>query len=317
MRSVKFIAVILPALLYLLAAVAVRAETYAMPKEGNDLIGKLDYVKARQTDTLLDIGRDYGLGYEEIRLANASVDTWMPGEGARVTIPSFFVLPNNPRKGIVVNLAEMRVYYYAPAKGSEPPRVITYPASVGRMDWKSPLGVTRIERKIENPAWYPPDTIKREHAAQGDMLPDVVPAGPDNPLGQHAMYLGLGDYLLHGTNRPFGIGMRVTHGCIRLYPEDIKALFQEVAVGTPVTLVDQPYKVGWLDGQLYLEAHPFFGEQELGTVTNFAPLNQAVLAATASRPDYPIYWAKAREAAVKPTGIPVAIGPPRPTIATR
>jgi L,D-transpeptidase ErfK/SrfK len=157
----------------------------------------------------------------------------------------------------VINLPEMRMYYYPKAKPGEPPVVITHPVSVGRMDWETPLGNTKIVAKKQDPDWRPPQSLKDEAIAEGDEpLPDVVKAGPDNPLGRYAIRLGIPGYLIHSTNKPYGVGMRVTHGCLRMYPEDIEKLFDEVSVGTRVQLINQPIKIGWLAGSLFLELHP-------------------------------------------------------------
>ncbi len=232
------------------------ATTYVLPANGERIVGRVQYVVAKQKDTLLDIARRFDVGYREIRLANPGVDVWLPGAGTRVKIPSRFILPAAPQRGVVVNVPEMRVYFYPKASRGSAQTVQTYPISIGRQNWSTPLGETRIVAKIRNPAWYPPASIRAEHAAQGEPLPRVVAAGPDNPLGLFALRLGLPGYLLHGTNKPYGIGMRVSHGCIRLYPEDIRKLFAAVRRGAPVYLVDQPYKAAWRDGRLYLEASP-------------------------------------------------------------
>jgi L,D-transpeptidase ErfK/SrfK len=203
-----------------------------------------------------------------LRQANPDVDEWLPGEGTKITIPSFYVLPRAPRRGIVVNVAELRMSYFPEDSGSVPEgvapgsrRVVTHPISIGRMDWSTPLGQTTITAKVANPSWYPPQSIRDEHAARNDILPRIVPPGPDNPLGAHAMRLGLPGYLIHGTNKPSGVGMRVTHGCVRMFPEDIESLFKTVPVGTRVNIVNQPVKIGWTaDGTLYLESHPALAE---------------------------------------------------------
>jgi L,D-transpeptidase ErfK/SrfK len=216
-------------LLLLLAAAVVRAEVYELPPDGYDVIGALSSVTARADDTLLDIARRHGLGYEDIVRANPDVDAWLPGEGTQVVLPTRFVLPPGPRRGIVLNLAEYRMYYYPPARDGEPPVVMTYPMSIGRMDWATPLGMTRVVAKVKDPTWYPPDSVRKEHEEDGRPLPRTVPPGPDNPLGARAMRLSLPGYLIHGTNRPAGVGMQVTHGCIRMFPEDIEFLFDQVA----------------------------------------------------------------------------------------
>lgn len=240
-----------------------RAAVYPLPPDDVDLIGEVQVVQAQPEDTLLDIARRYSLGYEEIVMANPGVDRWLPGAGTEVVLPTRYILPNAPRDGIVLNVSEMRVYYYPKPKAGEQPVVVTYPVSIGRMDWHTPLGTTRVVAKQKDPPWYPPESIKKEHAEAGDPLPDVVPAGPDNPLGQYALRLGLPGYLIHGTNRPYGIGMRVTHGCVRMYPEDIEELFPQVPVGTPVHIVNQHLKAGWLAGTLFAEFHDPLEEEEM------------------------------------------------------
>jgi L,D-transpeptidase ErfK/SrfK len=234
---------------------AVNAEVYDLPLPGNDVIGAITVVPARAEDTLLDIARRHGLGYEDIVRANPDVDTWLPGEGTEVVLPTRFVLPPGPRRGIILNLAEYRLYYFPEPKDGDRGVVMTYPMSIGRMDWETPLGKTTIIQKVTNPAWYPPASIRAEHAANGDPLPRIVPAGPKNPLGKHAMRLGLPGYLIHGTNRPAGVGMRVTHGCVRMFPEDIAFLFERVAINMPVRIINEPVKLGWDGDMLVMEAH--------------------------------------------------------------
>jgi L,D-transpeptidase ErfK/SrfK len=239
-------------------SLATQAEGYPLPPEGEAVIGEPAEVVAGHDDTLIDLARRHGLGFEEIVNANRGVDPWLPGEGTRIQLPKQRILPDTPREGIVVNLPEHRLYYYPVPKVPEPPSVITYPVSVGKMDWATPLGLTRIALKVRNPTWTPPESVRQEHLKNGEVLPKVVPAGPDNPLGLFAMRLAIpgGAYMIHGTNKPAGVGMQVTHGCMRLYPEDIEALFAMVSEGTPVRIVNQPHKVGWRGGRLYSEAHP-------------------------------------------------------------
>lgn len=310
------------------AASSVRAEVYELPPAGQDVIGAGMTITARQDDTLLDIARRHGLGYEDVVLANPGVDTWIPGEGTRVILPTRFVLPAGERKGVVLNLAEYRLYYYPEPAAGERPVVLTYPISIGRMDWATPLGRTRVVAKVRNPAWYPPESIRAEHAAAGDPLPRVVPPGPDNPLGDRAMRLGIPGYLIHGTNRPAGVGMRVTHGCIRMYPEDIRYLFEHLPTNTPVRIVNEPVKVGWDGDELVVEVHrtlesaPPPEEVEAALVEEGVPVEELVLPpsrdpmteltesfveATSER-EGRIDWTAARELFDAPTGMPVAIG---------
>ena len=251
-------------LVAILAAGPAAAETIALPPVDVDLIGAVRIIEARQDDTLLDIARRYDIGQDEILHANPEVDRWIPGAGTKVVIPSRYVLPNTPRRGLVLNVPEMRLYYFPPVRRNEPAVVQTYPVSIGRMDWATPLGETRLVAKVKDPAWRPPKSIREEAEARGEPLPEFIPAGPDNPLGRFALRLGLPGYLIHSTNKPYGVGMRVSHGCIRMYPEDIEILFPEVSTETPVRLVNQPAKAGWLADTLYLEIHPPLEEDQAG-----------------------------------------------------
>jgi L,D-transpeptidase ErfK/SrfK len=220
---------------------------------GQRIVGTLAAIDTRENDSLPDIARHFGLGYNDVALANAGINPWTPEAGARVLLPLRFILPDAPHKGIVLNLANMRLFYY-PAKRTD--TVFTYPAGIGRQGWNTPTGSTYIAAKKANPVWYVPESILREHAQQGAPLPKAVPAGPDNPLGKYAMPLGFSGYLIHGTNKPYGIGLQVSHGCVQLYPEDIEALFKKAAVGMPVRIVHQPYLTAWDRDMLYLEVHP-------------------------------------------------------------
>ncbi len=232
------------------------AAIYDLPPEGQDVIGQISTVIGTYDDTLVDIARRYGLGYQDIVRANPDVNIWVPGEGTQVVLPNRFVLPPGPRTGLVLNLAEYRMYYYPEPEAGETAKVHTYPMSIGRMDWETPLGLTQITAMAKNPAWYPPQSVRDEHAADGDPLPQVVPPGPMNPLGTRALRLGIPGYLIHGTNRPAGVGMRVSHGCIRMFPEDVEFLFDRVGVKTAVRIIDVPVKIGWDGEALIAEVHP-------------------------------------------------------------
>ncbi len=246
--------------LMLLGMPAGHSATYDLPPEGSDVVGEISTVVARYEDTLVDLARTHGIGYEDIVRANPDVDVWIPGEGTEVVLPTRYVLPPGPREGIVLNLAEYRLYYFPEAGPDETPIVMTYPISIGRQDWETPLGRTQVIAKAVNPTWYPPQSVRDEHAAEGRPLARVVPPGPDNPLGRRAMRLGLPGYLIHGTNRPAGVGMRVTHGCVRMFPEDIEYLFDFIAIDTPVRIINQPIKLGWQDEDLVIEVHPVLAE---------------------------------------------------------
>lgn len=229
---------------------AAGADLYRLASPDDSVIGTPFYVKARKEHTLLDIGRHHGLGFDEMEQANPNVDMWVPGEGADVLVPSQHVLPDAPREGIVVNLAEKRAYYYRSSTEVE-----TFSLGIGREGWETPVGSYSIIEKTENPSWTPPASIRARSEKEGKTLPAVVPPGPDNPLGAYRLRLSNPSYLIHGTNKPWGVGMPVSSGCMRMFPEDIEYLFGQVDVGTPVTVVKQPYKVGWLGDTLYLEVN--------------------------------------------------------------
>ena len=298
MRMTRF----LMTAILMLTAMPLTAITLDAPAPGDRVIGRMQSVELTYQDTLSDVARRYSVGYQEIRNANPDIDVWLPGTGTGALIPTRFVLPDVPLEGLVLNIAELRLYYFPPDSG----KVVTFPVSIGRMDWNTPLGKTSIVRKKENPTWTPPESIRREHAEQGDILPAVVPAGPDNPLGLHALYLGRSGYLIHGTNRPFGIGMRVTHGCMRLYPENVKELFEIVPVGTPVNIVDQPYKAGWQDGVLYAEAHTLYDGDENELPPDYARLRGAVEAVAGDAASF-IDWGFVDQVAREGSGIPVPL----------
>ena len=278
----------------------------------SEIVGQVQVIKARYEDTFVALARKYDVGYEALRQANPDVDPWLPGEGTEIVIPSQYVLPRAPHTGIVVNVAELRLYYFPstsapPPEGADPEGrwVVTHPISIGRMDWSTPIGTTKVVRKVANPSWYPPQSIREEHAAENDFLPRVVPPGPDNPLGKHALRLGLPGYLIHGTNKPSGIGMRVTHGCIRLFPEDIESLFDTVPTGTPVHIVNQPYKLGWGPNGLYLEAHPELEEHALRP-TDMTELTRLYVAATETRRT-DVNWDLAEQVMKAARGIPAFV----------
>ncbi len=268
------------------------------------LVGQLGRIKTTAEDTLLDVAFRHGLGYVELVAANPGVDPWLPGEGTEVVLPMQHILPDAPHEGIVINLAEMRLYSYPPDGG----RVETYPVGVGRSGKNTPTGQTTIAGKRRDPVWYPTEATRADNPG----LPKVVGPGPDNPLGAHALDLGWPLYLIHGTNNVWGIGRRVSRGCIRMYPPDIERLFARVPRGTPVTVVDQPLKFAWHDGALYMEAHTTQTQAEqLERSGTFEPdpdldLARAVGRARGAR-QVGLDWDRIREAVRARRGIPVRI----------
>ncbi|WP_346267067.1 L,D-transpeptidase family protein [Thiorhodovibrio winogradskyi] len=279
------------------SGIALASEPYRLASSDDDVIGTPFYVKADARQTLLDIGRHHGLGFDEMEQANPNVDMWVPKDGADVLIPARHVLPDAPRQGLVLNTAEKRLYYFR-----SPQEVETFSVGTGREGWETPVGQYSIVEKIKGPTWTPPASIRAEHAAKGDILPAVVPAGPDNPLGAFAMRLSNRSYLIHGTNKPWGVGMPVSHGCTRMFPEDIEYLFSQIPTGTQVTIVDQPYKVGWLGDQLFLEANATEKQQADTRVEDLIPES------IAKAPGVLVNWDEVKQVRDENTGLPTVVG---------
>jgi L,D-transpeptidase ErfK/SrfK len=285
------------------------ATVYELPADGSAVIGADITIRTHYTDTLLDIARKYSLGYDEIIRANPGVDMWLPGEGTQIVLPGRRMLPPGPRQGVVVNLPEHRLYFFPKAAQNDKRIVITYPVSIGRLGRTTPLGQTHVIAKVEHPAWYPPASIRKEHAEEGDPLPAVVGPGPENPLGDFKIRLGFGNgtYEIHGTNNPTAVGLAITHGCIRMYPEDVAELFPLLAVGTSVRLSNDPVKVAWIDGELMLEAHPPVnaqGESFEPDVEQFSDLLRRAVGETTVA----INWDYAREVLRKADGVIATVG---------
>jgi L,D-transpeptidase ErfK/SrfK len=293
-----------------LAASLAQATVYTLAKPDDTVVGQDQTIKTVYSDTLYDLAAKFSLGSEELIRVNPGVDAWIPGEGKEITVPGRHILPPGPHEGIVVNLPEHRLYYFPKPKRGAPIEVITYPVSIGKMDWRTPLGVTHVTQKIKDPVWYPPESVRKEHAEAGDPLPPgPVKAGPDNPLGAFAMRLaaGNGTYLIHGTNNPIAVGLAVTHGCIRMYPVDVAALFPLIPVGTPVRLINEPVKIAWVDGELLLEAHPPVdaqGQSFEPDLDQFSALLQKAVGDTTVA----IHWDYAREVLQKADGVIATVG---------
>ena len=281
-----------------------RASVYALSTANDTVVGQDKAYETVYEDTLYDLARKFSLGSEELIRVNPSVDPWLPGAARKLVVPDRHILPPGPHEGIVVNLPEHRLYYFPKPKRGEPLTVITYPVSIGKMDWRTPLGLTHVISKQKDPIWFPPESVRKEHADAGDPLPARVPPGPDNPLGAYAMRLaaGNGTYLIHGTNNPIAVGLAVTHGCIRMYPDDVAALFPMIPVGTPVRLINEPVKVAWVDGELLLEAHPPVdaqGQSFEPVIDQFAELLRAAVGETTVAID----WDYAREVLQQADGV--------------
>ncbi|GAC1302306.1 MAG: hypothetical protein NVSMB15_13190 [Steroidobacteraceae bacterium] len=276
-----------------------------------DIVGYVQKTIVGPEDTLPDIARRFDVGYEEMLTANPGVDPWLPGVGREVIVPTQFVLPAAPREGVVVNVAAMRIFYYPPHKKGEPQIVFTHPIGIGKVGWKTPEGSTRIISRQKDPVWVVPKSVRNEHAENGEKLPAQVPAGPDNPLGQYMFRLGWPSYLIHGTNKPYGVGMRSSHGCMRLYPEDIAMFFDLIPIGTKVTVVNQPYLFGWSDGTLYLQAYEVMEDDSRDWSKNrkrlLAKLLNPKLQKKISDHDKEIDWQKVGDLAHAARAVPVPV----------
>ena len=293
------------------AALPAATHRFSLGAARVDIVGVVQRTTVGPDDTLPDIARRFNVGYEEMVRANPGVDPWLPGAGREVVVPTRFVLPDAPREGVVINVAAMRLYYYPKRERGQPQVVITHPIGIGKVGWSTPEGTTRIIARVRDPVWVPPRSVRKEHLENGDVLPKTVPAGPDNPLGVHMFRLGWPGYLIHGTNKPYGVGMRSSHGCVRLYPEDIAILFDSVPIGTAVRVVNQPVLLGWDDETLYLQAYGALegdprGKQPAAQSLPGGPRKTPLWRKIRAR-DADIDWERARAVAATPRGLPVAI----------
>ncbi len=274
---------------------------------GQVLVGSAGEYVTREEDTLPEVARANDLGYGQLMAVNTGIDPWLPGAGRRIVLPSAYLIPMSPRPGIVINLAEQRLYYFPANRRT----VETYPIGVGVEADMTPLGTTRVVGKDVRPTWYPPKSIREEKPE----LPAVVPAGPDNPLGEYAFRLGWPMYRIHGTNKPYGVGRHVSHGCIRLYPEDIKRLFEEVSIGTPVRVIDEPIRLAWVAGELYLAVNPSRTQIENIGLNQPPPLDvppelrERVLGAAGSEAAR-VDWTIVDDLGIRRPGIPLRITRP-------
>jgi L,D-transpeptidase ErfK/SrfK len=273
---------------------------FSVPK-GDDVIGRLSFISLEKGDTLPDIARHFSLGLNGVSATNPGVDIWVPEAGERIMLPLSFILPDAPRKGIVINLAAMRLFHY---KGNgESLAVVTYPVGVGTEERPSPTGLMRVVRKVNRPTWHVPASIAKDHLKKGDPLPAAVLPGPQNPLGECALYLSAPSYLIHGTNKPASIGLRATNGCIRLYPEDVKRLYENTPVKTPVSIVNQPYLLGQSNGVVYMEVHaPTEGLDEAEFEKIYAKLR--TIEKESGRT---LDWSNVKKVLAEARGIPVPI----------
>ena len=275
--------------------------TWALKFELNpnsDLVGEVQSYVVEKNETFGEIGRRFDIGMYEMIEANPTINPWIPELGAVLTIPSQFVLPPGKREGIVLNQAELRLYYY----DSKHQSVYTYPVGIGLKKWPTPIGKTKIIVKTKDPTWTPTPSIRAEHALAGEILPPNVPPGKDNPLGDYALRLGFPNILMHGTNQPGGIGLRGSHGCLRFMPQDVKELFSLVKVGTPVEIIHAPFKVGLKEGELYIEAHQALNEERFNGSDNINLLIKKI--EQKNKAGLNLDWKKAGQIAKRCSGMP-------------
>ncbi len=299
-KMLKTILLFLSLMPYTLAS----AQTFTITPE-TESIGQVLEVITENYDSLAEIGRRYGVGAKEMIQANPTLDPWAPTPGSIVTVPAQFLLPKGSKQGIVINLAEMRLYFYEP----DGKHISTYPVGIGQEGWDTPLMETTIVKKREKPTWYVPDSIWEQHAKRGDPIPHIVPPGPDNPLGDYALNLGLANGRIHGTiPNKAGVGLRSSHGCIRLLPKDIETLFKKVAVGTKVRIIHAPIKISKHGDTLVLEAHKPLTEPSFRGSDSVEALIADIAATTPTGRHYRIDWDMVNKTLKNPNGIPQVIG---------
>jgi L,D-transpeptidase ErfK/SrfK len=280
------------------------AATYPLPSTGN-VIGQIFSIQAKGGDTLYEIGKRYDVSLTDMQKANPLLKRERLARDDTVIIPSEYILPDTTKQGIVINISELRLYYYHPDK----PLVSTYPISIGQEGWATPVANTFVTEKTAAPSWHVPESIRAKAALQGKALPTVVPPGPDNPLGDYAIRLSLPGYLIHGTRSPNSIGKRASHGCIRMWDSNVEELFNLVQIKTPVYIVHQPYKIGLKADQILLESDHPLSEEAHAHNSQLSIIASAILQMMASTP-FQINWDHAEDIANKANGVPTPIGNP-------
>lgn len=274
-----------------------QAAAYSIASAETQVVGAVIPLRTRYEDTLASVAEAQGLGWREMVDANPEVDPWLPGDGTVIDLPTKYILPSGPRDGVVINVAEFRLYYYPPGGKM----VVTFPVGLGRLDFPTPIVSTKIRAAVPNPSWHPGPTARAEHAARGNPLPAVVPPGPDNPMGSMAIVLGIPSYFIHGTNQPFAVGQTASLGCIRMYNSHVETLAEMARNGQPVRIVSEPYKVGWRDGELFVEVH-----EDIYGLAKPGELEQKLADAVAGR-GVTVDWDAVRKAREDVSGVPVRV----------
>lgn len=265
LRVCRFVPLYCGFLLFSLPLVApnATAAVFDLPREGATVVGKNRVIAVNSPSTLLDIARRFDIGYHEITAANPDIDVWTPAIGTRVIVPTQFILPPKPWRGIVINIPQRRLFYFLPQSGATPAQIITYPISIAREGWTTPLGTTQVVAKHKDPGWLVPQSIRAEKAREGhENFPIYFPPGPNNPMGMLAIQTGFSGIYIHGTNKPWGVGLRNSHGCLHLYPEDAAQFYSLIKPGLPVRIIDQPVVAGVVAGQLLMARYPTIAEYQ-------------------------------------------------------
>ena len=272
--------------------------------QSSDIIGKEVKYTVREKETLIDIARKFDISFADIMSANGRIDPWLPKKNRKILIPNRHIMPSVKRDGIIINLGDLRIYFY-----KNHLLIGTYPIGIGRSGWETPLGLAEVIEKKTDPFWIPPDSVREEDPS----LPKIVAPGEDNPLGTRAIYLSMPSYLIHGTNKPYGVGMKVSHGCIRMYPEHVERFYDLVQIGTKVNIIDQPIKAGWDNEELYIEVHSlpkYVAEDKTINANdrkNFYPLATQVVQRAAGTKIVHVDWDNVFKAVIEAKGIPVKI----------
>ncbi|MCL1123151.1 L,D-transpeptidase family protein [Shewanella surugensis] len=280
------------------------ANVYPLPEKGSRLVGEIQRHIVQKGEYFQTIAKDYDIGILELMAANPGVDPFLPKQGTLLIIPTEMLLPDVPREGVVINLPELRLYYFP--KGKQ--KVYVFPVGIGRIGRETPIMITKVKSRIPNPTWTPPASIRKEHLEErGEVLPSVVQPGPDNPLGKFAIQLayGTGSYLIHGTNQNFGIGMRVSSGCIRLSPDNIEWLFNNIKRGEKVTIINQVVKTSSEpSGRKIIEVHSPLSKTKVEQVqvVNWSSKNLKFMS------QFDIDISTADEAIMLKNGLPVDVG---------
>lgn len=280
------------------------AAVYSLPPENSNIIGEPQIAILQKDQNLQELAQRYGVGYYEVLEANPTLNPKQVQPGTEVIMPTQFILPDAPREGVVVNLAELRLYYYPP----DSKEVMTFPVGIGKAGWETPVTVTAIKDKRVNPLWVVPESVYQDMLKRGYKIDRVWAPGPNNPLGKHAMRLTLQGYDIHGSNRNEGVGRRTSAGCVRMYPDDVAALFARIDVGTKVTIINQPIKLGYKGKTVYLEAHQPLKEEIEKTGGNFVPLLQEQIARAGSSQRMKIDLSTAKVKVAEHTGLVYEVG---------